>query len=227
MISPTESVILARDPDLLRPDPRRVIARLFVPGHELPLAHGQSRLTVVLERILALSPAEAEVTLDATIASFGRRHADLRGLLAENFDRSRTGSGRSDNLPEATRLPDRFVLHRTSTRSRRPRCSTPRSWPTRTSGGAGRPDAVPAQPAGGGRGSPVLIEFRTGLVVPTGGCASTSRRRTSWSAASTRPASTSGVPLRAERARRRRRGAAFVLDGLPDPFTASQLEAAS
>ena len=42
----------------LRPDPSRVIARLFLPGEELP--RGRSRSGAVIARVFALSEDEVE-----------------------------------------------------------------------------------------------------------------------------------------------------------------------
>ena len=227
MSSPTESLILARDPDLLRPDPRRVIARLFVPGHELPLAHGQSRLTVVLERILALSPAEAEVTLDATIASFGHRHADLRGVLAEHFDRVAHRIGAADDLPETTRLlVGSYFTHEYSIEAAALFNPSILAHPDQSGVPAGHTRVLLSLRAVG-EGHLSSIEFRTGLVGPDG------RLRIDKPP----PHVMVGRPQEASFSRHVFHSvlaelgddgeeAAFVLDGLPDPFTASQLEAA-
>lgn len=67
----------------LLPDPRRVIAKLFVPGEET--RQGDSRANAVVTRILALSEPEAQDLADAVIARFGDRHPDLAALLARHF----------------------------------------------------------------------------------------------------------------------------------------------
>ncbi|MEY2403567.1 MAG: hypothetical protein QOD38_1118, partial [Acidimicrobiaceae bacterium] len=66
----------------LRPDPARVIARLFVPGQEL-LAGSESRASGVVDRILALDDEEVERALQDVMRRFGRRHRSL----ADTFDR--------------------------------------------------------------------------------------------------------------------------------------------
>ena len=81
-----------------------MLAQLFVPGHEHHLAHGQSRLAAVLDRILAMSPATISTTLAQTLSSFNDRHVDLRGLLAEHFDMVAHRIGAAADLPEDTRL---------------------------------------------------------------------------------------------------------------------------
>ncbi|MHB1166069.1 MAG: glycoside hydrolase family 130 protein [Candidatus Nanopelagicales bacterium] len=57
----------------------------FLPGQEL-LTPGESRVAAVLDRVLALSPAEVDRELAATLASFGTRHRDLPDALAARFE---------------------------------------------------------------------------------------------------------------------------------------------
>lgn len=57
-------------------DPRRVLARLHVPGHEL-LADSPSRATGVLGRILAIGDDEVAVELDRVLRRYAGRHRDL------------------------------------------------------------------------------------------------------------------------------------------------------
>ncbi|HEX5996570.1 MAG TPA: glycoside hydrolase family 130 protein, partial [Jiangellales bacterium] len=68
----------------LLPDPRRVIAKLFVPGEET--RDGNSRANAVVARILALPEPEVSALADAVVAEFGDRHPDLTGILARHFD---------------------------------------------------------------------------------------------------------------------------------------------
>ncbi len=67
----------------LSPDPRRVIAKSFVPG-EQQLFDGTSRIDAVLRRIIALPDAVVDTTLRNVRDQFGSRHRDLDGV----FDRS-------------------------------------------------------------------------------------------------------------------------------------------
>ena len=71
---------------LLRGDPRRVIAQLFLPGQEV-LIEGESRAIPVLERIQRMSEDEAMEALLRTHARFGLRHRDLDSILMTNFRR--------------------------------------------------------------------------------------------------------------------------------------------
>ena len=69
----------------LRPDPRRVIARLFVPGQEMA-GDGDSRAGGVVGRILALSDEDVTRALDDVFTRFCGRHREFRSTLEEHFD---------------------------------------------------------------------------------------------------------------------------------------------
>ena len=68
----------------LRPDPRRVIAKLFIPGQET-LIDGESRAGSVIDRVLSLDDDQTASALDEVLTLFGDRHPDLRALLLEHF----------------------------------------------------------------------------------------------------------------------------------------------
>lgn len=68
----------------LRPDPRRVVARLFVPGHE-HFSAGESRSTGVLRRVLDLPDDQVDATRRDVLQRFGDRHRDLPGVLRRHF----------------------------------------------------------------------------------------------------------------------------------------------
>lgn len=68
----------------LRPDPGRVLGRLFLPGQEL-LASGTSRADAVIERVLSLQEGEVARVLAETTARFGHRHHDLVAMFREHF----------------------------------------------------------------------------------------------------------------------------------------------
>jgi predicted GH43/DUF377 family glycosyl hydrolase len=63
----------------LRPDPARVVARLFLPGEELPRAH--SRASQVVGRVMSLAEDEAERLAADLIRDFGGRHHNYPELL--------------------------------------------------------------------------------------------------------------------------------------------------
>ena len=77
--------LLRRVSLVLRADPSRVIAKLFLPGQET-LANGISRADQVIHRVLAMSVDEVSRTLTDTMDRFGDRHADLPGILRGHFD---------------------------------------------------------------------------------------------------------------------------------------------
>jgi predicted GH43/DUF377 family glycosyl hydrolase len=227
MNSRVESLILARDRDLLRPDPRRVIARLFVPGHEQHLINGQSRLTPVLERILALSPETAAVTLAVTLERFGRRHRDLRGLLSENFELVAHRIGAAADLPEATRLlVGSYFTHEYSIEAAALFNPSILIHPDQGGVAAGEVRVLLSLRAVG-EGHWSSIEFRTGVIGAQG------RLRID------EPPPHLLVGRQHEATFRQHvfhavlgdlgddgEDAAFILDALPDPFTAGQLDAA-
>ncbi|HEY0812010.1 MAG TPA: glycoside hydrolase family 130 protein [Pseudonocardia sp.] len=71
---------------VLRPDPARVLARLFVPGHELS-RDGRSRASGLTARILALPEDEVATTLQRVLSRYAGRHRDFRATLRTNYDR--------------------------------------------------------------------------------------------------------------------------------------------
>lgn len=74
--------LLRRATAELRPDPSRVVARLFLPGEELPQV--RSRAGAVVARVLALSDEEVDAMAAALIADFSPRHRDYRSILGEH-----------------------------------------------------------------------------------------------------------------------------------------------
>ena len=67
----------------LVPDPRRVIAKPFLPGEEI-YPDGSSRLRLVLDRIMAMSEQVVAETLVAARKDFAGRHRDLDAMLERN-----------------------------------------------------------------------------------------------------------------------------------------------
>jgi len=76
---------VTRLPLRLRPDPRRVVARLFLPGQEM-LSNGESRAAGVIERILALSDEEVARAIDEVVTGFDGRHRRIHSTLEDHFD---------------------------------------------------------------------------------------------------------------------------------------------
>ena len=77
--------LLRRVSLVLRADPSRVIAKLFLPGQET-LANGISRADQVIHRVLAMKADQVTRTLTDTVHRFGDRHADLPGILRSHFE---------------------------------------------------------------------------------------------------------------------------------------------
>lgn len=69
---------------LLEPDPRRVVARLFLPGQE-GTTPGTSRAAGVVHRCLELTEQEASDVLDEIVAAHGDRHRDLSAVLESHY----------------------------------------------------------------------------------------------------------------------------------------------
>lgn len=76
--------MLRLTPHVLRANPSRVVMKTFLPGQEL-LIPGESQAPGILERVMAMSPAEVDRSLALTLAAFGPRHADLAEVLAARF----------------------------------------------------------------------------------------------------------------------------------------------
>ncbi|MEO7125916.1 MAG: glycoside hydrolase family 130 protein [Nakamurella sp.] len=96
-VAPTHARALADDGSLvrrgsvvLRPDPRRIILRLFLPGQEV-LSSGISRADAVMRRILDMSEDEVDATLAAIKPSFDDTDAgtdaaaDLPTVFEEHY----------------------------------------------------------------------------------------------------------------------------------------------
>ncbi|NUT37676.1 MAG: hypothetical protein HOV79_31915 [Hamadaea sp.] len=73
------SVEPIRLPSRLTPDPRRVVAKLFVPGEEA--SDSQSRVHLVVDRVRGLSEDEVRSGLAAVRIGFAGRHRDLDAIL--------------------------------------------------------------------------------------------------------------------------------------------------
>jgi len=86
----------------LRPDPGRVIARIFLPGEELP--NTPSRAGAVVERVLALPENECEALVAAMLEDFADRHRDYEGILAAHAAMVSVHLGRSRALTPARTL---------------------------------------------------------------------------------------------------------------------------
>ncbi|HEV3173843.1 MAG TPA: glycoside hydrolase family 130 protein [Actinocrinis sp.] len=82
--SDTVDDLVVRTTLRLRPDPRRVITKLFVPGEDAP-PFG-SRAAAVINRVMAMDEATVSSVLAATMRRFEARHRDLAETFADHFD---------------------------------------------------------------------------------------------------------------------------------------------
>ena len=82
----TADQLVRRRHGRLRPDPARVITRLFVPGHELA-KDSDGRATGAVARVLALSEDEVGEALESVMDRFAGRHRDLEQTFAQHADR--------------------------------------------------------------------------------------------------------------------------------------------
>jgi predicted GH43/DUF377 family glycosyl hydrolase len=83
----TQSVkdLVRRGTQRVSADPSRVITQLFVPGQE-GFDQQDSRTSLVLERVLALSNTEASTAYDDVVARFDGRHRNLAATFSRHAD---------------------------------------------------------------------------------------------------------------------------------------------
>ena len=82
---------------IFRPDISRVLIRPFIPGDP-------ARIVNIIGRALALSETESEEQLAAVIADFGSRHADIRVIWRQHFEKVRAHVFSSSPLSETRQL---------------------------------------------------------------------------------------------------------------------------
>ena len=88
---------VTRLPVRLGPDPRRVIARSFVPG-------GPARIRAIIERVQALPDAEVSSMLAALVTDYRQRHKDIRGIFRQNYATAIAMGGLTADANEERRL---------------------------------------------------------------------------------------------------------------------------
>lgn len=86
MTRPTDRSWVRRTDVTLSPDLARAAATIFLPGQELAAA-GESRSSVVLDRVLALTDDEVADELSLLRRSFAGRHRELERIWRANFNR--------------------------------------------------------------------------------------------------------------------------------------------
>jgi predicted GH43/DUF377 family glycosyl hydrolase len=221
----TEAWVRRLSPQL-GPDPRRVLARLFVPGQEM-LADGESRAGGVIDRILALSDEEVAVTLEATLASFAHRHRELETILEEHFDLVAHRLGARNHLSEERRLLiGAYFTNEYSVEAAALFNPSIVLHPDQSQVGLGEARIVLSL-RGVGEGHLSCIEFRTG-VVDAGSEVRIDDPGSVLLSGRARPPVYERELFRGKLAELGERGesAAFVLDALPERFTPVELELA-
>jgi predicted GH43/DUF377 family glycosyl hydrolase len=91
-----------RTPLEIRPDPHRVVHLLFLPGQELEV--GESRSSLVLDRVLAMTEAEVSACVQRLRDDFSRRHRDLPHTWADHAELLEHRLDGVADLTEARRL---------------------------------------------------------------------------------------------------------------------------
>ena len=93
----TMPVLVTQLPLNLTPDPGRLITRFFCPGD-------LTRAREIVERALAYPEPEIEKLLADLERTFGGKHSDLHGVLAEHFEQVRTAIPVELRLTQARQL---------------------------------------------------------------------------------------------------------------------------
>jgi predicted GH43/DUF377 family glycosyl hydrolase len=158
---------VTRLPLRLHADPRRVVARLFLPGQEM-MSNGESRAASVIERILALSDDEVARAVDEILTGFGNRHRRIHSTLEAHFDvvAHRLGAGEPPS-PERRLLIGAFFTSEYSVEAAA-LCNPSIVLAPDQDGLAPGQVRVVMSLRGIGEGHVSCIEFRTGLVSADG-----------------------------------------------------------
>jgi predicted GH43/DUF377 family glycosyl hydrolase len=77
--------MIRRTSHCLRHDPRRVIAKPYLPGEEIAADTATTRAGLLMGRILALPEPEVAAMLEQTLERFGARHKNFEALLERHF----------------------------------------------------------------------------------------------------------------------------------------------
>ncbi|HUT66225.1 MAG TPA: glycosidase, partial [Spirochaetota bacterium] len=83
------AVQVKRKPLKLYPDPKRVVARFFMPGRP-------DRARSIVYRVEKLSGKEAKKTFEQVLKDFSSRHRELYRVLEENFERVKQEIGEEE-----------------------------------------------------------------------------------------------------------------------------------
>jgi predicted GH43/DUF377 family glycosyl hydrolase len=96
-------VPITRSQQRLIRDPRRVIAKPYLPGEEI-IPGGDSRSGLLMQRVLSIPESEVAGLLDQVITAFGHRHRRYLELLEEHHDLVAHHVGRGTEISRERRL---------------------------------------------------------------------------------------------------------------------------
>ena len=96
-------VEVTRSEHRLTHDPRRVIAKPYLPGEEV-IPGGDSRSGLLMQRVLAIPEADVAALLDQVIGSFATRHRRYLELLEEHHALVAHHIGRGTSISRERRL---------------------------------------------------------------------------------------------------------------------------
>src|ERR1700722_13678489 len=91
------SIQLTRTSTILRPNPRRVLLRLFTPGDS-------QRVSRIMDRIMLLTEVEVGDLLREVFAEFSERHQQIQRLFLDRFEQIRELLAPGWQLSEQRRL---------------------------------------------------------------------------------------------------------------------------
>ena len=90
---------LERSEQTLRPDPRRLVARPFLPG-SAAFGGDSRRLELIVDRILDLAPEVQSRLLADTLNRSAGRHRDIRSTWLQHFGMACERAPRLDNVSD-------------------------------------------------------------------------------------------------------------------------------
>ncbi|MGH8490265.1 MAG: glycosylase, partial [Gammaproteobacteria bacterium] len=76
---------ITRTAHTLLPNPRRVIAKPYLPGQEI-ISGNNARTALLMDRILAIPEPEVASMLAGVLADFSSRHRGFEQILQRHFD---------------------------------------------------------------------------------------------------------------------------------------------
>jgi predicted GH43/DUF377 family glycosyl hydrolase len=225
-VTPKPALEVRRSDHRMRPDPSRVLAKLFIPGQEGEI-RGESRAGSVVERVLKLDEDEAVATLAEVVASFSGRHTDLDAMLDEHFELvSHRIEHPADLSTARRRLVGAYFTQEYAVESAAICNPSIVPYPGQSQLDSGETRFVMSLRAVG-EGHCSSIEFRTGIITPG------SELRFDVPGTHLSPGRQGPCLYRRDLFHRVLRllgddgtNAAFVLDSLPDRFTGDELEQA-